>query len=433
VSEATGVEIPRGSPGELRAAGEAWTALAGVLDAHTRHVTTATTTLVGASWSGEASSAYATSSVGVALAFTTGAAACRDAAATCRQLAHDLQDAQQRARRARHQAEQAIERRDLARRHAEDAEARIVAADAAAISAAHRAAGAAASGPTGASALATAQADGRQAANARAAADDDRRRAENATREAEHDLRDARRRGEDAGEDAERAGRSAARAFADVVDGAQPAPVVGGAMPASYGGTLPGLGGPLLPNPFSNEPFELPPEGFTPRPSPFPDPGFTPKPFPLPDEGVTPRPQPGPGGLILPFPGLPRPPVIIDPPDLEPLFPRRPGGTILNDDDGTGEGEDGGEGEDPPRPPIHEDPDRNPAQDKPLSDDDIELLKDEGYDAHDTATKLGGGKSNLFKDRAGNVYEKDYHGQGRGEPLNVNLKELRANRNGLSI
>jgi len=53
--------------------------------------------LVGASWSGEASAAYATSSIGVALAFTTGAAACRDAASACRHLAHDLQDARQRA------------------------------------------------------------------------------------------------------------------------------------------------------------------------------------------------------------------------------------------------------------------------------------------------------------------------------------------------
>lgn len=75
------------------------------------------------------------------------------------------------------------------------------------------------------------------------------------------------------------------------------------------------------------------------------------------------------------------------------------------------------------RPP-YDNPNRNPAQDKPLSKADIELLEKNGYDLHG-GEKIGGSGSDLYKDAAGNVYEKPKGGAGPGEPINANLNKLR--------
>jgi hypothetical protein len=243
MAEATGVEIPKGSPDELRAAGTAWSTLADLLEEQAGVLDGAATAVVGADWHGDASAAYALKSTFVGLTLRSGAGTCKDAAAACRHFAHALRDAQHRARDARRRAEHALDRRDAARRQVGDAEQRIADADAAAVSAAHRATSAAAGGPTGAGALAAAQADGRHAAGARDAADTDLRRAREHLHDAERDLRHARKDGEEANEDAERAGRKAAQAFGDVAAGAEPAPLPGVPVPVSLRGASPDMAG----------------------------------------------------------------------------------------------------------------------------------------------------------------------------------------------
>lgn len=71
-----------------------------------------------------------------------------------------------------------------------------------------------------------------------------------------------------------------------------------------------------------------------------------------------------------------------------------------------------------------ENEDRNPAQDKSLTNDDIQNLKDAGIDPEE----LKGGKStggmDLYKDAQGNVYVKGKGGVGPGEPTGINLNNL---------
>jgi hypothetical protein len=76
-----------------------------------------------------------------------------------------------------------------------------------------------------------------------------------------------------------------------------------------------------------------------------------------------------------------------------------------------------------PNAPKPEEEVRNPKQDKPLTKDDIELLKDNGWD-HSHKGR-GGGKIDLYKDKDGNVYEKAKGNKGPGEKIDYNLKHLR--------
>lgn len=243
MAEPAGVEIPKGSPDNLRAAATAWMVLGRALDMHANGLDGAAMAVVGADWSGDASIAYSAKSGSVAFGLKMGATACESIAAACRQFSRALRDAQDRARDAKHRAEDAIGRRDAARREIDDAEQRIAAADTAAENAAHRAAGAAAAGPPGAHSLAAAQADGRHAASAKSAAETDLRRARDHLHDAERDLRRARKDGEDATEDAERAGRSAAHAFSSAASGVQPAPLIGVPVPVSLRGASPDVAG----------------------------------------------------------------------------------------------------------------------------------------------------------------------------------------------
>lgn len=69
------------------------------------------------------------------------------------------------------------------------------------------------------------------------------------------------------------------------------------------------------------------------------------------------------------------------------------------------------------------DGDRNPKQDKPLSKGEIDKLKKAGWDHSDKGD--GGGKIDLYKDKRGNVYEKAKGNKGPGEPIGVNLNNLK--------
>ncbi|MFY0256265.1 polymorphic toxin type 33 domain-containing protein, partial [Chitinophaga sp. 30R24] len=72
--------------------------------------------------------------------------------------------------------------------------------------------------------------------------------------------------------------------------------------------------------------------------------------------------------------------------------------------------------------------DRNPKQDKPLTPGDISLLQRHGWDHRDKGDH--GGQIDLYKDRDGNVYEKAKGNKGPGEPIGVNLKDLRNQESG---
>jgi hypothetical protein len=67
---------------------------------------------------------------------------------------------------------------------------------------------------------------------------------------------------------------------------------------------------------------------------------------------------------------------------------------------------------------------RNPADDKPLTDYEIEQLKKNGYDIHCYKGKKNASKRDLFKDKKGNVYIKPKSGVGPGEEFGVNINDL---------
>lgn len=68
--------------------------------------------------------------------------------------------------------------------------------------------------------------------------------------------------------------------------------------------------------------------------------------------------------------------------------------------------------------------DRNPKQDKLLTPGEIKRLKEAGWDHSDKGN--GGGKIDLYKDKDGNVYEKGKGNKGPGEPIGVNLNDLKS-------
>jgi RHS repeat-associated protein len=71
---------------------------------------------------------------------------------------------------------------------------------------------------------------------------------------------------------------------------------------------------------------------------------------------------------------------------------------------------------------LEENVERNPAQDKPLTKGDIEKLQENGWTHRDKGDN--GGKTDLYKDKQGNVYQKPKGGNGPGEPIGVNLNDL---------
>ncbi len=67
---------------------------------------------------------------------------------------------------------------------------------------------------------------------------------------------------------------------------------------------------------------------------------------------------------------------------------------------------------------------RNAAQDKKLSSQEIDKLKDAGIDVHKEKYGKNTGQIDLYKDSKGNVYIKAKGGTGPGEPLYINLNNL---------
>lgn len=65
----------------------------------------------------------------------------------------------------------------------------------------------------------------------------------------------------------------------------------------------------------------------------------------------------------------------------------------------------------------------NPKQDTKLSDGEIKQLKKAGYDIHGEKGK-GSSKYDLYKDDKGNIIQKPKGGQGEGEPLDINVRDL---------
>ena len=71
-----------------------------------------------------------------------------------------------------------------------------------------------------------------------------------------------------------------------------------------------------------------------------------------------------------------------------------------------------------------DDPTRNPAQDKKLTPDEIEKLKEHGWDHSNKPKGRNAPAIDLYKDRKGNVYEKPQGGNGYGVPIGININNL---------
>jgi len=66
----------------------------------------------------------------------------------------------------------------------------------------------------------------------------------------------------------------------------------------------------------------------------------------------------------------------------------------------------------------------NTPQFHKLSDGEIKMLQDAGYDIHDLKGGRSASKYDLFKDADGNIYQKPKNGTGPGEDLGINLNDL---------
>lgn len=77
----------------------------------------------------------------------------------------------------------------------------------------------------------------------------------------------------------------------------------------------------------------------------------------------------------------------------------------------------------PSNPPQASQENRNPKQDHKLTKGEIDKLEKAGYDVHGEKGK-GSSKYDLYKDDKGNIIQKPKGGQGDGEPLNINIRDL---------
>jgi RHS repeat-associated protein len=66
---------------------------------------------------------------------------------------------------------------------------------------------------------------------------------------------------------------------------------------------------------------------------------------------------------------------------------------------------------------------RSWQQDKLLTPGEIDKLKKNGWDHSDKGKR--GGRSDLYKDKDGNIYQKPKGGNGPGEPTGINIKNLK--------
>jgi hypothetical protein len=66
---------------------------------------------------------------------------------------------------------------------------------------------------------------------------------------------------------------------------------------------------------------------------------------------------------------------------------------------------------------------RNWRQDRLLSEDEIDRLKNAGFDIHKLKGKRSVARLDLYKDREGNIYIKRKGGQDKGEPTGLNIND----------
>lgn len=67
---------------------------------------------------------------------------------------------------------------------------------------------------------------------------------------------------------------------------------------------------------------------------------------------------------------------------------------------------------------------RNPANDKQLTNDEIERLKEGGEDIHELKGGRHAAHRDLYKDAEGNIYVKPKGGRGPGEPTGLNINDF---------
>jgi Bacterial toxin 33 len=67
---------------------------------------------------------------------------------------------------------------------------------------------------------------------------------------------------------------------------------------------------------------------------------------------------------------------------------------------------------------------RNAANDKLISNDEIERLKEGGVDIHELKGKNNASKRDLYKDAEGNIYVKPKGGRGPGEDTGLNINDF---------
>jgi RHS repeat-associated protein len=68
---------------------------------------------------------------------------------------------------------------------------------------------------------------------------------------------------------------------------------------------------------------------------------------------------------------------------------------------------------------------RNPAQDKMLTEKEIKLLVKGGENIHVIKGKTRTGRIDLYKDAEGNIYVKGKGGKGPGDPLGININDYK--------
>lgn len=243
---ATGIEIPKGDPSDLRRAATTWAHTGDLLARQGRAINRAALTAALAGWSGTASMSFMTATQKMDAKLNRAAAACRRGAVACRQFAAALHHAQNEARRAIAEAKDAMQRIDTAKRKIATASAAAAAAETEVVAAqtlAQSARGVA--GPLGELGAQEAKRRETLARGEAMVARSGQRRGEALLDDAEADLRRARRRGEEANQDARDAARKAAAALADVAAAAN-VPPMAFALPA------PGLRDGRPPGPLSN-------------------------------------------------------------------------------------------------------------------------------------------------------------------------------------
>ena len=223
-----GINVPEGSPGELRTLSRSFSGTADSLQGVAARLNAMPSAL--SSWQGPASVGFAGSSATAASAASSGALSFLSASIAVRAYASDLEEAQRAAERAIDDARDAKERIRQARREIADAGRRASAAGLAIVAATTRIMSAALTSTPDAGAEADLAAAQRELDDAQA----DERRAQRELDRAQDDLEQAQKRGEKAADLARTAATAAAVAVSGAGSGIPPLQPLGGpAMPAA--------------------------------------------------------------------------------------------------------------------------------------------------------------------------------------------------------